>query len=229
MEKEKDNQLAFLDVLITRTNYGFRTPVYRKSPFPERYLNFNFHHPYSIKRGIAQCLKYRAKDISSDRDTHHKEMIKLSNNLLRNNYPNYEESSPILKKRDDETNKLSTVCLLYVKDHSEKVQMIFGPYDIRTVFKSNTTRHTYLLRVKRPIAENMTKYCVYSISCSCGRLYKSQTCCPLKIRVEEHRKAVTRRDIDKSVIADHVWKNGDHLPLWDEVKILENTTGKHEN
>ncbi|CAI9723794.1 Hypothetical predicted protein [Octopus vulgaris] len=58
-------------------------------------------------------------------------------------------------------------------------------------------------------------------SCSCGRLYKGETCRPFKIKVEEHRKAVTRGDIDKSSIAVHVWKNGDHLPLWDEVKIID--------
>ena len=62
---------------------------------------------------------------------------------------------------------------------------------------------------------------MYSIPCSCGRLYKDETCRPLKIRVGEHRKAVTRGEVDKSGIADHVWKNGDHLPLWDEVKIID--------
>lgn len=40
----------------------------------------------------------------------------------------------------------------------------------------------------------------------------------LKIRVEKHRKVVTRGDIKKS---DHVWKNGDHPSLCDEGKITD--------
>ena len=39
--------------------------------------------------------------------------------------------------------------------------------------------------------------------------------------LEEHRKAVVRGEIEKSGMADHIWKEkGSHLPLWDEVKII---------
>ena len=73
-----------------------------------------------------------------------------------------------------------------------------------------------------PTDYNMTKNCVYLIPCSCGKEYKGETCRPLKVRVGEHRRAVLRGEIDKSGIAEHVWKeNGNHLPLWDEVKILD--------
>ena len=36
------------------------------------------------------------------------------------------------------------------------------------------------------------------------------------------RKAVVRVEIEKSGMADHIWKEkGNHLPLWDEVKIID--------
>ena len=39
--------------------------------------------------------------------------------------------------------------------------------------------------------------------------------------LEEHRKAVVRGEIEKSGVADHLWKEkGNHLPLWNEVKII---------
>ena len=45
---------------------------------------------------------------------------------------------------------------------------------------------------------------------------------PLKVRLEEHRKAVVRGEIKKSGIVDHIWKEkGNHLPLWDKVKIID--------
>ena len=71
MEKEKDNQLAFLDILITHTECGFKTSVYRKPTFTGQYLNFDSHHPYSVKHVIARCLQHRAQTISSDSHTDH--------------------------------------------------------------------------------------------------------------------------------------------------------------
>lgn len=68
----------------------------------------------------------------------------------------------------------------------------------------------------------MTKDYLYSIPSECSWLYKGKTCFPLKIRIQEH----IRGDIDKLSIADPVWKNIDHIFLWNEVKIIDNTTRK---
>ena len=49
VEKEQNNKLLFLDVLVTRTEQRFRSSVYRKPTFIGQYLNFNSHHPYTVK------------------------------------------------------------------------------------------------------------------------------------------------------------------------------------
>ena len=80
----------------------------------------------------------------------------------------------------------------------------------------------YLFRFKTPTEFNMTKNCVYSIPCSCGKIYKGETGHPRKVRLEEHRKAVVRGEIEKSGMADHIWKEkGNHLPLWHKVEIID--------
>ena len=86
IEKEQDNKLSFLDVLITRTEYGFSTSVYHKPTFTRQYLNFYSHHPYNVKKGIVRCLQHRAKAISSNK-VYQKEMDSLKKTLSRNNYP----------------------------------------------------------------------------------------------------------------------------------------------
>ena len=58
MEKEQDNKLPFLDVLVTYTEQGFRSSVYCKPTFTTQYLNFNSHHPYMVKKGIVRCLQH---------------------------------------------------------------------------------------------------------------------------------------------------------------------------
>ena len=68
----------------------------------------------------------------------------------------------------------------------------------------------------------MTKNCVYSIPCSYGKIYKGDTGRPLKVRLEEHRKTIIRGEIEKSGMAQHIWKEkGNHLPLWDKVEIID--------
>ena len=194
MKKEQDNKLPFLVVLVTRTEQGFRSSVYRKPTLTGQYLNFNSHHPYTIKKGIVRCLQHRSKTISSDTDAHQEEMISLRHNHHRNNYPERITSAPrnLARRIEVNTRKLTTVCLPYVTGLSKRFQKLSSPYDIRTVFTSGSTLRRYLFRVKPPTEFNMTKNCVYSIPCSCGKIYKGETGRPQKVRLEEHRKAVVR-------------------------------------
>ena len=113
MEKEKDNKLPFLDVLVTRTEQGFRSSVYRKPTFTGQYLNFNSHHPHTVKKGIVRCLKHQAKTISIDTDAYQEEIISLSHNLHRNNYSERITTAPrnLDRRIKDNAHKLTTVYL----------------------------------------------------------------------------------------------------------------------
>ena len=151
-------------------------------------------------------------------------MIRLRHNLHRNNYPDRITlaTRKLDKRIEDNTRKITTVCLPYVKGLAKRIQKIWSPYDIRTVFTSGSTLQRYLFWVKPPTKFNMIKNCVYSISCSCDEIYKAERGRPLKVRLEEHCKAVVRDEIEKSGMADHIRKEkGNHLPLWDEVKITD--------
>ena len=122
MEKEQDNKLSFLDVLVTEQR--FRSSVYRKPTFTEQYQNFNSHHPYNVKKEIIRCLQHRAKVISSDMDAYPEEMVSLRHNLLRHNYPERITSAPRNLERgiEDETRKLTSVCLPYIKGLAGRIQ-----------------------------------------------------------------------------------------------------------
>ena len=151
------------------------------------------------------------------------EMISLRHNLHRNNYPERITLAPknLDRRIEDDTRKLTTVYLPYVKGQAKRIQRICGLYDIKTIFTRGSNLQSYLFHVKPPIEFKITKKCVYSIPCSCGKVYKSETCHPLKIRLE-HRKTVVRDEIEKLDMADHIWKEkGNHLPLWDAVKVIE--------
>ena len=152
MEKKQDNKLPFLDVLVTHREQGFRSYVYRKPTLTGQYLNFNFHHPYRVKKVIVHCLQHQAKTISNNTDAYQEEMISLRYNLYHNNHPERITLAPrnLDKRIEDNTRKLTTVCLPYVKGLAERIQKICSPYDIRTVFTSGSTLWRYLFRVKSP-------------------------------------------------------------------------------
>ena len=123
---------------------------------------------------------------------------------------------------EDNTRKLTTVCLPYVKELVERIQKNCTPYVIRRVFTSGSILRRYLFRVKPPTEFSMTKNYVDTTLCCCGKINKGETGRPLKVTLEEHRKAVVRGEIEKSVMADHIWKEkGTHLPLWDKVKMID--------
>jgi hypothetical protein len=55
MEEEQNNQLAFLDILLTRTDDGtIQTQVYRKKTHTDQLLNYNSNHPTQHK---ISCIK----------------------------------------------------------------------------------------------------------------------------------------------------------------------------
>ena len=68
----------------------------------------------------------------------------------------------------------------------------------------------------------MTKDCVYAIPCSRVRIYKEETGRLLNMRLQDQQKTVTRGEVKKSGVAEHIWReNGDHRPLWDQVEIID--------
>ena len=79
-----------------------------------------------------------------------------------------------------------------------------------------------LLTKTPPLETSLTKNCVYCIPCSCGCVYKGKTGRPLKVRLEEHKKAVIRGETNKSGVAEHIWSvKGSHMPNWEETQILD--------
>ena len=171
MNKEQDNRLSFLDVLITHTVQRFRSSVYRKPIFTVLYQNFNSHHQYNAKE--------RNRSLSTTSTESHyswQRCISRWNEEFRDNiHLEGITSSPINLDRTTENNtqKLITISLLYVKGLSEKIQKICSSYDIRTIFRSGTTIQKYLFQVKHNIYTIQTEYnklknCVYFIPCSYG-------------------------------------------------------------
>ncbi|BHF82695.1 hypothetical protein SprV_0802583400 [Sparganum proliferum] len=88
MEEELNNQLAFLDVQVTKLEDGkIRTTVYRKATNTRRILHFKSNHSVGHKRSCVRTLFQRVQTHCSD-DNGRKEEIKYLHALFKaNGYP----------------------------------------------------------------------------------------------------------------------------------------------
>ena len=88
-ECEKNNCLPFLDVLVSRTDNGFSTSIYRKPTFSGLYTNFDSFIPEKYKKGLILCLLYRAFSFVTSWDKFQHEVNYLKNIFSKNNYPEH--------------------------------------------------------------------------------------------------------------------------------------------
>ena len=86
-EKEYNNSIPFLDVLITRTSNGFKTSVYHKPTFSGVYSNFNSFISEEYKVGLIFTLSFRTFSVVSDFSRFHSEVCHLKEILKKNVFP----------------------------------------------------------------------------------------------------------------------------------------------
>ena len=223
MEKEANNQLPFLDVMVRRNNQKIQTSVYRKPTHTGQYLNFSSNHSSNTKHGIVRTLVDRALTICNSEDTLQEEINNIKSDLTRNGYP-AKLADQTLEKRKNNTRRAlekenqKMVCIPYIKGLSEKIRRIGQHYNIRTVFSSSNSLRSQLTKTK-PEGQKDKKNCIYEIPCECGKSYIGETMRPLEVRVKEHQKHTLRGETDRSGAADHAWKQGHHMK-WSEARIV---------
>ena len=99
MELEQDDNLAFLDVLVMRTQEGkLATKVHRKPTHTNRYLNYHSAHSNEQKQGVVINLYNRAQSLTTKSTDWKKEKSFLSYMLAENDYPNWFIQKALKKK-----------------------------------------------------------------------------------------------------------------------------------
>lgn len=205
---------------------GWLTSVYRKPTATGQYLNFASNHPTHVKTGLVIGLIKRAKSICSNDNILKTELDSIKQHLNNCGYPQSIFNKALNKVNNSrelepttEEKPITTVCIPYVKNVSEKLRRINSKYKIRTVFKSKDTIRSRLTKLKPENEQQNTKNIIYKIPCSCGRNYVGQTSRPVTVRINEHVKKVKNKDKYGSRICEHVLETN-HTVKWDSSKIL---------
>ena len=226
MEIEKDNTIPFLDTSVSRDSNGLlTTTVYKKPTHTDQYLAYDSHHPQSVKRGIFKCLYDRAKHLTSKPSAISKEKKHLSSVLVSNGYPSSfvrkltKTTRPTTNKEPTQEFK-STAVLPYIKGVSEVLRRCLQQQGVRTVFKSDTTLRSHLVRPKDTLEPTKQDGVVYKIPCECGKVYIGETGRAMQDRIKEHDRDIRLARTQTSAVSEHANETG-HLPIWKEVKFID--------
>ena len=87
IEKEKNNQLPFLDILNDSSSNKFVTSVYRKPTYTGLLTNYNSFTSPNYKKGLIKTLIDRTFRINSTWSGFHYDILNLKSVLQKNEFP----------------------------------------------------------------------------------------------------------------------------------------------
>ena len=202
-EKEKDNCLSFLDVLVTRSN-GFITSVYRKKTFSGIYLNFHSFVPDIYKKGFISCLLYRAYRICSNPNLIHEEVKYLKTLWLGNKYPSkfiefcvktfFDKISQEKVSKIDSDKIEIKIMLPFLGSHtnvlktklSKLLSNISNNYKPIFVFTTGRKLASFF-NFKDRVPTNVRSFVIYKYTCGvCNVTYTGKTKRHMGVRMAEH-------------------------------------------
>jgi hypothetical protein len=232
-EQEKNRNLAFLDVLVSRIQNGkLGHTVYRKPTHTDRYLNFNSYHTLGHKLSVIDSLVYRAFAVC-DKLSLSKELFHISQALLNNNFPLKIIKNSISKMRNRFMSKsnlkpngneedMKRIAIPLYKEVSNKIGRLLRKEGFYTAYRPGLKLGNVLGNPKDKV-DARDRSCIYEITCSCSSKYIGETGRSLNSRLKEHQAATRNGKTQASAVAKHCWEDNsaNHSIDWDNSKIVE--------
>ena len=161
VEVERDGSLPFLDTVLWRKEDGtLSISVYRKPTHTDHCLDFQFHHPHHVKRGLVRCLYDRAKNNTNSQDNLAQEEHHVTTVLQQNGYPDafiHSSTRPQLTQDTEEreveqegnyTQRPPLVLLPYVSGVSDDIRRVCSWFGLRVILKFGRSLRSVLTKVK---------------------------------------------------------------------------------
>ena len=205
VEKEKDDSLSFLDVLIKKLDNKFTTDIYRKPTFSGQCLRFDSSVNEQYKINLVSCLLDRAFKICSSYSILCTEISRLRKIFYQNCYPNslfeisvknrfesyFSPKPPITTVPKD-----SIFCkipfidpkrnFLLKREISDLISKFYPQIDLNVIFENSLSIGSFF-RYKDIIPKLVRSYVVYKYSCAqCSATYVGESTRHLQTRICEH-------------------------------------------
>ena len=243
-ENEKNKMIPFLDVLVERKSFGFKTTIYRKKTYTGVLLNWNSLTSRKYKINLIKCLLDRIWKICSDYELINIEIIKLKQILLNNDYPlsiiddeiykfinNKYKIMENLTHKQQEDLKTIYLVLPYLNSKVEEfgfnlenlIKKFYKTVKLKVVFETaNDIGKCFPFKESLP--KHMQSHVVYHLKClDCDADYIGKTSRQIERRFEEHKSGSKNEDTYDSSCFEHE-KKYNHTIDYDNFKILDKAT-----
>ena len=198
IEKEKNDELAFLDVLVKRKENRFLTTVYRKKTFTGCYLNFQSSCSLKRKINLIRTLCHRAHRICSP-ELLLNEIKQIKLLLNKNGYPQelVNKTIQLHLKNLDKTKTIGpkkftvTLKVPFINKSSEILEKKIKHLIRNTYYAANprvvfTSKPLLTPGGKDPISIFNKSMVIYQYNCCCTASYIGLTTRQLRKRIKEH-------------------------------------------
>ena len=197
-EKEENNSLPFLDVLVEKSDTGFLTSVYRKPTFSGLYTRWSSFCPKKRKISLIKTLTHRALMICS-KSKLDSELEKLTKIFLENGYPEDVISVYIKEKIGNFSADVKfgpQKCPVYLKlpwigysslrfesQIKQAITNCFFAVNPRVVY---STKKALPSIQKECVPATQKRSVVYEFTCQCDSGYVGRTSQRLEDRIKQH-------------------------------------------
>ena len=202
-ECESEDQLPFLDVLVSREAGHLVTSLYRKPTFSGLYTNFSSFISEKYKSGLIFCLLFRIFNLTVDWSKFHEEVKFLSDIFRKNQYPQhfFDRCTKIFLNRKlnpDSVGRVEKQKLIislpfvgrYSNDLKKKLTALAShlssDFKICVVWKSRRTLRTFF-SFKDRLPMHLRSKILYRFACDgCNSIYIGKTKRYFLVRAYEH-------------------------------------------
>ncbi|XP_019615955.1 PREDICTED: uncharacterized protein LOC109463556, partial [Branchiostoma belcheri] len=188
IEREQDNRLPMLDVMMVRNpDNTITTDVFRKETHTDHYLQWSSNHPVQQKLGIVRTLMHRANTLIEDPALREAEKEKVRVALRHCGYPEWALREGENNSRKDKSSKeqsktgeqeqlpASYVVLPYIHGVTERLKRVYAKHNVSLYSKPGFTLRNALVRPKDPLAPGEKCGVIYKIKCEeCGEVYEGE-------------------------------------------------------
>ena len=240
MEQENNGSLPFMDCRFTRQPQGeLMREVYQKPTHTNRYVQFDSHHPSSVKSGVVRCIAERAIRVSSSEEARDAEFRRISQVMVCNGYPRKFVQKAIsrqVKSRaarrvqpQQDQSKAVTVRIPFIDGLSQEVRRVARAAGVRCAFYTPNTLGS-LYNAKDPLPRGSVTHAVYSVKCkTCDDEYVGETRRAVDVRRKEHSDAIRLGQCSKSAIAEHVHdQQSPHEMDWSSLRVIDRACQQRE-
>jgi hypothetical protein len=224
---EKDGSLAFLDILVIRSENMLEFDIYRKSTATTRFICNDSLHPHQHKMAAFNSMIHRLLSFPLSPERYKIEKTHIIEVAKINGYSAASIFKIIDKKRKQmEMNDMSTlfeaerklkleqkhnIFLTYHPTLSNKINQKMQKIGVNVIHKSSTKLSQHLGSTKDRI-DNDKLNGIYLVQCSeCEMAYIGQTCRPITERFKQHLSKFNNAHYDDSAVALHMHETGHNI------------------